>query len=922
MSLGRQAMIHIVIDNQPYEVEEGGNLLHVCLKLGFDLPYFCWHPAMHSVGACRMCAVKQFKNEADTRGRIIMSCMTEVTENMRISVDDPQARAHRAGISELLMLNHPHDCPVCDEGGECHLQDMTVMTGHVYRRTRFKKRTYRNQDLGPFLNHEMNRCIHCYRCVRFYCDYAGGRDFAVFGSHHRIYFGRREDGVLQNPFSGNLAEVCPTGVFTDKTLKRHFTRTWDLQTAPSLCVHCGLGCNIIPGERYGMLRRIRNRFNSEVNGYFLCDRGRFGYEFVNDNNRIKFPLQMGNEAGPAAVRVLNDSEALEQLQSLLAGEGMVMGIGSPRASLEANYALRTLVGPEAFFAGLSRVEGELFAEAVHILRSGPARSASLRDVELSDAILVLGEDVMNTSPRLALALRQAVRNKPREEAGKQGIPLWNDTVMRVAMQDSKGPLYSATPAGTALDELAERTCHGAPDDLARLGFAIAHALDKTAPAVSGLSDEQLFFAEEIALILKKAERPLVISGTSLGSKALLQAAANVARALCANDLPAALSLVLPECNSMGMALLAAGSLDDAFAFMADNNVTTLIILENDLYRRAEEEGVTTFLNGAATIIVLDYLPNRTAAHAHILLPAGSYAESTGTLVNCEGRAQRFFKVFVPEKGVRESAAWLREMLGASPGKGAGWQSIDDITVAMARELAIFSPLTDLAPLSGCPAGNPQIPRQTLRASGRTAIDAAKTMHEPPPPADPDTPFSFSMEGCRSEPPSSLLPRYWYPGWNSVQSLTKFQREPGGQLHGGPSGQRLIEPGAATGESYFIAIPAAFEAREGELLFVARAHLFGSEELSSFAPGIGEVAERPHLALSAVDAKQWGVGAGESVTIIIGDKQSSCHLPVRIDATLVQGVAAVPVGLPGMPCFPLPFRGKIVKAGQASEIEED
>ena len=123
------------------------------------------------------------------------------------------------------MTNHPHDCPVCEEGGECHLQDMTLMTGHAYRRYRFKKRTFRNQYLGPFITHEMNRCIACYRCVRFYREYAGGRDFDVFAAHNHVYFGRHEDGVLENEFSGNLAEVCPTGVFDDKP----FAELYDAQ---------------------------------------------------------------------------------------------------------------------------------------------------------------------------------------------------------------------------------------------------------------------------------------------------------------------------------------------------------------------------------------------------------------------------------------------------------------------------------------------------------------------------------------------------------------------------------------------------------------------------------------------------------------------------------------------------------------------
>src|SRR5690348_8178078 len=215
------AQATIYIENKPHEVDAERNLLDVCLSLHLDLPYFCWHPALGSVGACRQCAVKVFANENDTRGRLVMACMTPIAKGMRVSIVDADARKFRAGVIEGLMENHPHDCPVCDEGGECHLQDMTVMTGHDYRSYRFPKRTFRNQYLGPFLNHEMNRCIQCYRCVRFYREYAGGKDFNVFGIRNLAYFGRYEDGVLESEFAGNLDEVCPTGVFTDATHKHH-----------------------------------------------------------------------------------------------------------------------------------------------------------------------------------------------------------------------------------------------------------------------------------------------------------------------------------------------------------------------------------------------------------------------------------------------------------------------------------------------------------------------------------------------------------------------------------------------------------------------------------------------------------------------------------------------------------------------------
>lgn len=210
-------MATIHVDGKEYEVNGADNLLEACLSLGLDIPYFCWHPALGSVGACRQCAVKQYQNAEDTRGRLVMSCMTPASDGTFISIDDSEAKQFRESVVEWLMTNHPHDCPVCEEGGNCHLQDMTVMTGHSFRRYRFTKRTHRNQDLGPFISHEMNRCIACYRCVRYYKDYADGTDLGVYGAHDNVYFGRPEDGTLESEFSGNLVEVCPTGVFTDKT---------------------------------------------------------------------------------------------------------------------------------------------------------------------------------------------------------------------------------------------------------------------------------------------------------------------------------------------------------------------------------------------------------------------------------------------------------------------------------------------------------------------------------------------------------------------------------------------------------------------------------------------------------------------------------------------------------------------------------
>ena len=899
-------MATIYIDNRPYKVEGGQNLLQACLGLGFDVPYFCWHPALNSVGACRQCAVKRFKDEKDGRGEIVMACMTPADDGTRISIDDPEAKEFRATVIEWLMVNHPHDCPVCDEGGECHLQDMTVMTGHNYREYRFAKRTHRNQDLGPFINHEMNRCIQCYRCVRFYHNYAGGRDLNVFGCHDHVYFGRQQPGMLENEFSGNLVEICPTGVFTDKTEKRHFARKWDLQTAPSVCMHCSLGCNTLPGERYGRLRRIRNRYHHQINGYFLCDRGRYGYEFVNCDRRIREPLlRRGASLQPVSWEKLRPPVA-----SWLADGSRVVGIGSPRASLEANFALRTLVGPERFCAGMSAGDERLVNAALRILQRGPARSPSLNDIRRADAVLVLGEDVADTAPLLALTLRQLIHRKAAKVAERVKLPRWNDAGIREVVQNEKEMLFVATPHSTRLDDVALKTWRAAPDDLVRLGLAVAAALDPQAPAVPNLPAETGSLAAEIARALAGAERPLVVTGTGCGSEALLQAAANVAWALCGQGIPAQICFALPECNSMGTALMDAQSLKTVVDSVQSGRADTVIILENDLYRRAEAAAVNALFEAAQHVIVIDHLTTATGDRAELILPAATFAEASGTVVNNEGRAQRFYRVLAPAAEVRESWRWVQKMMTAAGNTAAaGWQQLDDIVAALSEALPVFDPIRLAAPTAAYRQVGSKIPRQSHRYSGRTAMLADISVHEPKPPADADSPLAFSMEGYDGPPPADLIQRFWAPGWNSVQALNKFQAEIGGPLRGGDPGRRLIEPASEAAISYFKEISSAKPA-EGEWILVAVHHIFGSEELSMAAPGVAERSPRPYVALNADDAAELGTAAGEEVEVRWDSRRQ--RLPVRLMPSLPRRVAGLPVGLPGWPGLNLPAGARIFK----------
>ncbi len=642
-------MATLYIDNKPYEVQAGKNLLETCLTLGLDLPYFCWHPAMGSVGACRQCAIKVFKSGDDKKGRLIMSCMEPVTDNQYISIKDEEAHEFRGHITEWLMTNHPHDCAVCDEGGSCHLQDMTVMTGHAYRRFQYKKRTHQNQYLGPFINHEMNRCIQCYRCVRFYKDYAGGNDLDVFASKGNVYFGRHQDGVLESEFSGNLTEVCPTGVFTDKTLKQHYTRKWDLTAAPSICQHCSLGCNVIAGERYGELRSITSRYNGQVNGYFICDRGRFGYEFVNAADRIRKPLINHQEA---------DKESIIQALATTLQRGKVIGIGSPRASLQSNFVLKALVGDDNFYHGVSDKEHDLTALIIKVLREGPARTPTMKEVEKADVVFVLGEDLTNTAPMLALAVRQSSRQQPLLEVDKLGIPEWNDAAARELIQDHKGPIFVATTHATKLDDIATESLKMAPSEIAQLGFAVANLLDSTAPVDQNMTPEVKGMAQKIADSLSAARQPVVISGSSCGSQDVIKAAANISWALTKKNKDTGIVLTLPECNSFGLAMMGGHPLASAMEAGEVGLADTVIILENDVYRHGKKTEVDEFFKKLARVIVLDHTITDTTHKANFVFPAGSFAESDGVLINNEGRAQRFFQVYEAKTDVQESWRWL------------------------------------------------------------------------------------------------------------------------------------------------------------------------------------------------------------------------------------------------------------------------
>jgi NADH-quinone oxidoreductase subunit G len=922
----------IFVDGRPYSIEgpERKSLLEACLSLGLDLPYFCWHPALHSVGACRQCAVKLFKDEGDARGRIAMACMTPVSEGLRVSVEDPEAKAFRAGVIEWLMINHPHDCPICDEGGECHLQDMTVMTGHVKRRYRFEKREHRSQDLGPFLAHEMNRCIQCYRCVRFYRDYAGGKDFDVQGWHDNVYFGRVDDGPLESPFSGNLCEVCHTGVFTDKPQAARPTRKWDLHTSPSVCPHCGLGCSTAPGERYGELRRVRPRYNADVNGYFLCDRGRFGLAYADSRERLASCALAAASALEPASRESAIEAARAALASAAARGAGAIGIGSPRASLETNFALRALVGGERFFVAIPDEELDLHSTMRLVLEAAGRRAASPREAELSDAVLVLGEEVWTSAPILALRLRQASRNVPSESAMREKhIASWDDAGLREATQGRPGPFYIAGTGPSPLDDSAEACYRAAPDEIARLGYAVAAAIDPASPPPENLNESAAALAGRIAAALRRAKRPLVVAGASSGSQACVRSAAAVLAALSAAGSDARICLVFPEADSLGVAMLASGGLESAERALAQAGSALLVVAEADLARSPGGAGLR-LIDGASAAIVLDHTRSATTEAADILLPSATTLEGSGTFVSLEGRAQRFFALRKAPAPAQDSWRWLDELARAA-GRGGSPRNLDGIDATIAAELPSLAAVARAAPGSGFRMLGRQVPRGAPRESGRTSMYASIAVRDPEPAIDPDSSLAFSMEGPRSAPPS-LLSRYLAPGWNSDQAINKYQDEVGGSLRaaaddGGRAeiGERIFDSEPDLEALRSIAAPDGsrgapppFAKRSDALLVLPRRLAFGTEELSARSPAIAARIPEAALFLSLADSGRLGLEPGALAEIRFdegGLQGQALRLPIAL-ADLPEGVAELPWGLPGLPGAALAAWASVRRAGEA------
>jgi len=891
-------MPEISIDGKTYQVAAGKNLLQVCQGLKLQLPYFCWHPALDSVGSCRQCAVLMFQNDEDTRGRITMACMTGVTDGQRFSIQANSAQKFRQLCIEATMTGHPHDCPVCEEAGECHLQDMTLISGHIERRFQGPKRTHKNQYLGPFINHEMNRCIACYRCVRYYRDYSGGTDLNVFASRNNVFFGRAQEGVLESEFSGNLVEVCPTGVFTDRTYSQHYSRKWDLQSAPAVCVHCSVGCNIFPAERDGILRRVTNRYHPDINGYFLCDRGRFGYDFVNHGKRTEHAWQRNNSK--QTTEQLNAQQAQDSLSAYLENTEQLLAIGSSRSSLENNFCLQSLVGAENFYSDNStELETQLQRLLSHYRDTQP--SSDLKSLETSDTVLMIGADVTQSAPRIALSIRQMIKNAGIAKAATIGVAYWSAAEVQNIRQDLKSPLHIISSHSTRLDDVACSIDNSHPQQQLDLINKICSMLSDDNPgAVDSRPDQNSITdkAKAICQHLLQAEEPFIVTGIHAGQPVeLFLASLKLSAILYRRNKHAGLICAVPWVNSLGLALLndRQQHFDTVLQRLEQRTVKTLVILETDLYRYCPAKKMDQLLADVANIIVLDHLITPTAEQADLLLPNASFAEQHGSWVNYEGRAQNSVKCFSPAQQRRPAYRWLTANTPFHT-------IVNDLS-------GIAKCLNELPSLYPSQSADFHSARKTVRESGRSALHSYIDIKDIQPNSDPESNYQHSQEGVASNLDDSQSPAYiWSPGWNSSESLNQFQDGESGAIQGAQPGLLLFSKGQT--DSSLVTADQSSDSIKGppaESKNLLRAlpyqHIFADEELSSYVTSISQLCPRDTIKINAAQASYLDLVSGQLVTYSFADTahslgesiqaQSTAALPLSIDDSIATGVVLLP-----------------------------
>jgi len=856
--------VTILIDGREVEATEGEMLHDAATRGDVEIPVFCYEPKLgEPVGACRMCLV-----EVEGVPKLQTSCSTPVRDGMVVHTRTEQVKQAQSAVVEFLLVNHPLDCPVCDKGGECPLQDIAMGWGPGKSRFTDPKRHFQKPvELSPLVAIDRERCILCYRCVRFSQEISEDEQLQLLERGDRTFVGTFDDRPYVNPFHGNVTDLCPVGALTSYTY-RFRARPWDVEQAGTVCTLCPSQCNLSFTVRDEQVQRAIARDNPDVDDGWLCDRGRYGFEMFAAEERVTGPRLRG---GPTSW----DEAIAKAAEALQAGADSSIAHTGGGTKLQSGARVAAIVGDASNEEGylVQRILREALGSP-HVesrAAGGPGRetllqlarpelSARVRDIDTADAILLVGADPLHASPILDLRIRKAMRRNGAK-------------------------LALATDRPTALDGGAAAVSRYAPGEATRFLSELSAALRLDAPAEGGSAEPPrgsggAATPADLADVLRDAERIVVVWGERIGREGEEATAAllDVAAALDLAGKEGSGLLEIPDlANARG--LREAGCLPDAGpgltatqrastahtavdarfvgkdtgairAALESGEIETLLLFGVDPLRDFPDTAAwDRALTSAKHLVVFSTFENATTVKADVVFPLETHAEKDGTVTHPDGRLQR----------VRPSAA--------RPGDiRPNWGVLAELSLALGHDTGITSQpsalqaLTDAVPFY---AGidDAEIAGRGIRWQDRPAASSLPSSDDAASESDVGSPSErFAREESRA------------PGDSTSAPLRRVASEEG-------------LPAAASG--------GAGAAPSGQPLVLGTYRDLWAGPITELNPPLKFLRPEQRVELSPADAEGLGLRSGDEVRV--GQNGTSVHARVQIRERVQEGVCFLSEG---------------------------
>ena len=659
-------MLQIEIDGKTLEVEHGSTIIDAADQIGVAIPRFCYHKKLSVAANCRMCLV-----QVENFNKPLPACATPVADGMKIFTRSKATIQAQQSVMEFLLINHPLDCPICDQGGECDLQDIAVAYGTSGSRYTEEKRVVLNKNIGPLVSTDMTRCIQCTRCVRFLKEVGGMQELGMTGRGEHAEITAYVDKSVNSELSGNIVDLCPVGALTSKPF-RYSARSWELTRRPSIAPHDGLGSHIEVHVKDNKVMRVLPREKESINECWLSDRDRYSYEGLNSPDRLKVPMIKHNGAWVETDWKTALEFAAGQLKDITNQYGSdALGVlVSPNSTMEEGFLIKEL----AHGMGCGNVDYRLRQTDFRLdgKRLGtPWIGVNFDEIEKLDRILLIGSNLRNEHPLLAHRFRKAVANGAELSVVS---PLDNDPLMDIAHKVIVRPNDMVNVLGQILKAMSglQRLSLCLPPKLTSLLDEI-----KIRPNTQAIAESLAGHGENYDLI---APRVGIFLGNMALSDPRFTEMYSLAEAI--GGITGAKGGILPAAaNSTGMHFM--GVMPSGFGMHAramlevPRKAYLLLNVEPELDCQHAALAKTA-MEKAECVVALTAFKSQALEHADVLLPIAPFTETSGTFMSMEGRVQSFAAAVKPLGECRPAWKVLRVLANTLDLQGFDYETSEQV----------------------------------------------------------------------------------------------------------------------------------------------------------------------------------------------------------------------------------------------------